>query len=189
MVSGDLVTALIRSLEVRDAWMAAHSLRVSTLAKLLAETVALEHELAQEVALSGYLHDLGMLGVPDSILDKPGSLTEGELSQVRQHPEHGFKILDRLESLPQTVALAVLHHHERWDGSGYPTGLKGEAIPLASSMIALAESWDFMTHDLPYRGALAPAEARDRIKRGAGKQFHPELAEVFCALPVVSLAR
>lgn len=189
MDCGDLVTVLIRSLEVRDAWTAAHSLRVSTLAKLLAETVAMGPDVAREIALSGYLHDLGMLGIPDGILLKPGSLTESELAAVRKHPELGFFILDRLERLPQTVAQAVLHHHERWDGTGYPAGLRGDAIPVASSMIALAEAWDTMTHDLPYRSALLPSEARERILRSAGKQFHPELAEVFCELPVVGLAR
>ncbi len=189
MDNGDLVTVLIRALEVRDAWTAAHSLRVSTLAKLLAETVSLGHDVAQEIALSGYLHDLGMLGIPDSILDKPGSLTEAEVAVVRKHPHLGYHILDRLVSLPQSVALAVLHHHERWDGTGYPSGLKGDAIPLAASIIALAEAWDTMTHEVPYRPALLPSEARDRIMRGAGKQFHPELAVVFCDLPVVGLAR
>lgn len=188
MECNDVVTVLIRSIEVRHAWTAAHSLRVSTLAKLLAETVAM-HDQAQEIALSGYLHDLGMLGVPDSILSKPGSLTAPELARVRAHPELGFHILDRLQTLPQTVALAVLHHHERWDGSGYPAGLKGKAIPVASCMIALAEAWDAMTHDLPYHPALLPSEARERILKAAGKQFHPELAEVFCELPVVGLAR
>lgn len=189
MECGDLVTVLIRSLEIRDTWTAAHSLRVSTLAKLLAETVALSHDLAREIALAGYLHDLGMLGIPDAILLKPGSLTETEIAAVRKHPELGFFILDRLQTLPQTVAQAVLHHHERWDGTGYPAGLKGDAIPVASCMVALAEAWDTMTHDLPYRSAFLPSEARERIMRGAGRQFHPELAEVFCELPVVGLAR
>lgn len=189
MVMSDLVTALIRAQEVRDAWLAEHSLRVSCLAKLLAETLNLGSEFAEEVACAGYLHDLGMLGVSENVLARPGSLTEPEIAEVRRHPELGFQILDRLQTLPQSVALAVLHHHERWDGSGYPRGLKGESIPLASFMINLAESWDVMTHNLPYRDALAPAEARERILRAAGKQFHPELAGVFCDLPVVGLAR
>lgn len=189
MVMSDLVTALIRAQEVRDAWLAEHSLRVSCLAKLLAETLNLGGEFTEDVACAGYLHDLGMLGVRDAVLAKPGSLTEPEIAEVRRHPELGFRILDRLQALPQSIALAVLHHHERWDGSGYPQGLKGESIPLACFMIALAESWDVMTHALPYRDALAPAEARERILRGAGKQFHPELAGVFCDLPVVGLAR
>jgi HD-GYP domain-containing protein (c-di-GMP phosphodiesterase class II) len=128
------------------------------------------------------LHDLGKIGLPDSILLKPGPLTEGEIRRMSEHPILGARLLEPLTYLSGVVRDVVLHHHERWSGAGYPHGLRGEQIPLAARIFALADSFDAMTNDRPYRRALSLDHALEEIRAGAGAQFDPELARVFVDL-------
>ena len=126
--------------------------------------------------LGALLHDVGKLAVPSSVLLKRGPLTEAEFGQMRRHPVAGARMLKTLGA-PPTILPVVLHHHERWDGSGYPTGQKGEEIPLEARMLCIADSFDAMTSTRPYRAPKSPGEAMDELERCAGTQFDPELVE------------
>jgi HD-GYP domain-containing protein (c-di-GMP phosphodiesterase class II) len=128
------------------------------------------------------LHDLGKIGIPDAILLKPGPLTSAELEHMRLHPLLGARLLEKIPHLGDVVRGVVLFHHERWDGEGYPHGLAGGKIPLAARIFAVADAWDAMTNDRPYRKRLTPDVALAEIEQGAGAQFDPELAAAFCAL-------
>jgi len=139
-----------------------------------------ESELAL-LRLGGALHDVGKLGVRDEVLNKPGPLTEDELSEVRAHPEIGARMVS-LDGALQAALPAVLYHHERWDGAGYPTGKAGEEIPLEARVLAVADAFDAMTSDRPYRRALSRAEALAEVERCAGTQFDPQIARVFLEL-------
>jgi HD-GYP domain-containing protein (c-di-GMP phosphodiesterase class II) len=136
-----------------------------------------ESELAL-LTLGGALHDVGKLGVRDEVLNKPGPLTADELSEVRAHPEIGARmvVLDRAlrAALP-----AVLYHHERWDGAGYPSGCSGSAIPLVARILGVVDSYDAMTSDRPYRRARPESRAAEEVDRCAGTQFDPEVAQAF----------
>ncbi|MGH7541000.1 MAG: HD-GYP domain-containing protein [Gemmatimonadota bacterium] len=151
----------------------------------LALTRAIDRSLAAkpEVAYGFFLHDIGKVGVPESILCKAGSLTELEWIVMRSHPNQGAKILEPIPFMGEAVEI-VRSHHEHWDGGGYPKGLRGEQIPLAARIFAIADSFDAMTSDRPYRSALTMEEAVAEIKAGAGTQFDPLCVEAFESLVV-----
>jgi HD-GYP domain-containing protein (c-di-GMP phosphodiesterase class II) len=128
--------------------------------------------------LGGALHDIGKIGVRDEVLHKPGPLTEDELSEVRAHPEIGARMV-ALDRALRAALPAVLYHHERWDGAGYPSGRAGPAIPLVARILGVVDSYDAMTSDRPYRRARPPAEAAGEVDRCAGTQFDPEIAQAF----------
>jgi putative two-component system response regulator len=184
----EIVHALARALELHDyrrglfAETEAHSVRVTRLALRLAASV--DPELAADPRLEyGFrLHDIGMLGVSDSILRKPGSLTEDELVQVREHPFLGERIVAPVSYLNGIARQVIGAHHERWDGSGYPRRLERQRIPLPARIFMLADVYDAMTSDQPYRKALPPDVALEHVEGGAGTQFDPELVPVFLAL-------
>ncbi|MDN5348236.1 MAG: hypothetical protein PWP65_1800, partial [Clostridia bacterium] len=155
--------------------------RMKEIACLLGEAAGLSREETDRLRLLVDVHDIGKLGVPASILLKPGSLTEQEWEEIRRHPEVGYRIaLSSGELAP--VAPFILQHHERWDGRGYPQGLQGDRIHLLSRILAIADAYDAMTSERPYRRALTHEEALEELKRCAGTQFDPRLVEVFVRL-------
>ena len=127
------------------------------------------------------LHDVGKIGVPDNVLRKPTALSEGEWAVMKRHPEFGARIIAGIPFL-EDVARIVRHHHERWDGMGYPDGLKGDRIPLGARIFAVGDSFDAMTSDRPYRPGLSKEEALTELERNIGTQFHPAVAKAFIAV-------
>ena len=148
---------------------------------ILSRALNICDELMEEIEIAGLLHDIGKIAMPKSILCKNGKLTDEEFLVMKSHPVRGEKIVINIKKL-QTISEWVKAHHEKWDGNGYPDGLKGEEIPLAGRIIALADTYDAMTSTRPYRTALSHEVAMSEIKRCSGTQFDPALAEVFLSL-------
>ena len=151
---------------------------MTVFAQAMARRIGLEKERVSILRLGALLHDVGKLAVPSSVLLKRGPLTESEFGQMRRHPAAGARMLETLGA-PPTILPVVLHHHERWDGAGYPTGRRGDAIPLEARVLCIADSFDAMTSTRPYRAPRGPDEAMDELERCAGTQFDPELVDAF----------
>ena len=165
--------SLARAVDARDAYTGSHSERVAELAARLAGRLGLDGEQVELTRLAGSLHDLGKLAIPEEILRKPGPLSETERLVLERHPQIGFRMLESLGVDP--VAEWVLHHHERWDGSGYPDGVGGEDIPLGARIIFVADAYDAMTSDRVYRDRLTDEEAIAELDRCGGTQFDPRV--------------
>jgi HD-GYP domain-containing protein (c-di-GMP phosphodiesterase class II) len=176
------VRALTNAVEARDAYTGKHAERVAAYGLEL--TTRIEPDLAGEPEIEfGYLlHDVGKVAIPDGILHKPEPLSDAERALMRRHPVIGWEILRGIPFL-EGASEIVLYHHERWDGSGYPEGLEGEAIPLAARIFAVADALDAITTDRPYRPAAPLADARRSISSGAGTQFDPRVVEAFEEIP------
>jgi putative two-component system response regulator len=173
--------SMVRLLEARDPYTSGHSLRVSALTMRLADKLALNERARQRLSLAARLHDIGKVGLPESILNKPDRLTADEFKLVRKHPAMGARILAPL--IRNTgVRTAIRSHHERFDGLGYPDKLRGGNIPLLARVIAVVDAFDAMTSDRAYRPALSQEEAITRLIDGAGTQFDPELVPPFVSL-------
>ena len=183
----DTLKALINSLEARDPYSRHHSVRVTHIAANFAEKLHLSSELVDSLRLAGALHDIGKIGIPDAVLLKPDKLTPEEAKIIRQHPVIGDNIVAPLNLLPRERTL-ILHHHERWDGKGYPMGLASEDIPFLSRLIALADSYDAITSNRPYRKRRTHEEALNEITAHAGTQFDPDLARQFVEIMSQPLA-
>ena len=169
--------SLAHAVDERDAYTGGHSHMVSELAARVAELMGLGGHEVELVRLAGSLHDLGKLAVPEEILRKPGPLNDAERLVLERHPHIGFRMLESLGIEP--VATWVLHHHERWDGSGYPHRLGGEEIPLGSRIILVVDAYDAMTSDRVYSARISHEQAVDELERCAGTQFDPEIVSVF----------
>jgi diguanylate cyclase (GGDEF)-like protein/putative nucleotidyltransferase with HDIG domain len=169
--------SLARAVDTRDAYTGSHSQRVAQLAGRIAEQMGLSAEQIELTRLAASLHDLGKLAVPEEILRKPASLSEPERVVLERHPQIGFRMLESLGVDP--VAEWVLHHHERWDGTGYPNRLTGESIPLGARIIFVADAFDAMTSDRVYRRSLDHADAVAELERCSGTQFDPAIVQVF----------
>jgi diguanylate cyclase (GGDEF)-like protein len=169
--------SLAKAVDARDTYTGSHSTRVAELGAWIAAHLGLDAEQVELTRLAGSLHDLGKLAIPEEILRKPGPLTPPERLVLERHPQIGHRMLDSLGVDP--VADWVLHHHERWDGAGYPDGLAGEEIPLGARIIFVADAYDAMTSDRAYRGRLTPQEAVLELERCAGTQFDPHIVDVF----------
>jgi diguanylate cyclase (GGDEF)-like protein/putative nucleotidyltransferase with HDIG domain len=163
--------SLARAVDARDVYTGSHSQRVADLAARTARRLGLPDEEVELTRLAASLHDLGKLAIPEEILRKPGPLTDPERMVLERHPQIGFRMLESLGVDP--VADWVLHHHERWDGSGYPDGLPGDQIPLGARIIFVADAYDAMTSERVYRGRVAPEQAIAELRRCAGSQFDP----------------
>ncbi|MFL5953927.1 MAG: HD domain-containing phosphohydrolase [Gaiellaceae bacterium] len=180
--------SLARAVDSRDAYSGSHSDRVARLSSQIAEQLGLSSDEIELARLAGSLHDLGKLAIPEEILRKPSGLSEAERLVLERHPQIGYRMLESLGVDP--IADWVLHHHERWDGSGYPDGLAGERIPLGARIIFVADAFDAMTSDRLYRPALTPDEAVAEMERCAGTQFDPEVVHaLLSALGATRLVR
>jgi len=178
---------LARWLDPQISADAEHSTRVSRIALTLADAAGLDGRDAALAALGGLLHDVGKIAVPMPILVKPGPLDEGEFDQVMRHPAASGALAVRAEM--SDLGVLLRHHHERWDGLGYPDRLAGRQIPLVARVLAIADAYDAMLADRPYRAALNAVEARRELELGAGTQFDPQLVDVFLRLRVSRLRR
>ncbi len=165
---------------LRDHWLEGHAAEVAELALDLGRALGLSSSALLELELAARLHDVGKRAMPESILSKPGPLSEVEWSVMRRHPEWGAGMLADVPGLEE-VADAVHAHHERWDGSGYPLGIEGEDIPLASRIVAVCDAFSAMTADRPYRSARSAGDALGELQRGAGSQFDPAIVGAFAA--------
>jgi diguanylate cyclase (GGDEF)-like protein len=174
--TGPVVGALLAALRMRVPYLAEHSVRVAELAPLIGAGMGLSVARLGRLRLAALLHDVGMLGVPDSILIKPGPLDEAEWDIVRDHPRNGHDLV--VDAVHAEVAEAVVSHHERMDGTGYPRGLSGEDIPLLARILLAADAFDAMTMPRSYQRPLEPPEALAELRRHAGTQFDPEVVEV-----------
>ncbi len=173
--------ALLSALEVKDPYTAGHSSRVALYSKLIAEKMGLNEEDIDKVYKAALLHDMGKEGVPDRILLKPAPLTKDEWEYMKKHPITSASIIEKLGRFTDLIP-GILHHHTRYDGSGYPGGLKGKEIPLIARIIAVADAYDAMTTDRPYRHALPDDVALSELIKGKGKQFDPDIVELFIQL-------
>ncbi len=181
----DLVTAYnetiegwSRALDLRDKETELHTQRVTEITLRLARLVGMSEEELVHVQRGALLHDIGKMGVPDSILLKPGALTEEEWVIMRQHPIHAYNLLYPIEYLRPALDIPYCHH-EKWDGTGYPRQIKGEEIPLAARIFAIADVWDALSSDRPYRRACPESEVLEYIRNKAGTHFDPALVEIF----------
>ena len=174
-----MVVALANAIESRDAYTATHGERMIALAERIAREFGCSDREVEDIRWGARLHDIGKIGVSDALLRKPTMLTEQEWTAMRQHPVLGEEILASAERMRE-VAKLVRHHQERWDGSGYPDGLKGEAIPLGARILAVVDAYGAITEARPYKSARTHADAVDEIRRCAASQFDPRVVDVFC---------
>jgi len=169
--------SLARAVDARNAYTGSHSQRVSELAARTARRLGLPEDQVELTRLAASLHDLGKLAIPEELLRKPGPLTDPERMILERHPQIGFRMLESLGV--DTVAEWVLHHHERWDGRGYPDGLPGDEIPLGARIIFVADAYDAMTSECVYRRRVSPEAAIAELDRCAGSQFDPGIVTAF----------
>lgn len=172
------VEALLRAMESTHRCVRGHSERTGQLAECLARQIGMTASECRVARVAGMLHDIGKIGVPERVLRKPGPLTPEERALVNLHPEIGEGIVKGIPGLEAALP-AVLSHHERWDGAGYPHGVQGEAIPRMARLMSIVDSFDAMRRDRPYRNALSTEQALLEIREGAGRQFDPALASAF----------
>ncbi len=179
--SAATVQALMSALDARDAYTSDHCAATSALAVAVGTVLGLDAGGLSTLQRTAELHDVGKLAIPDAVLHKPAHLDEGEAAVMRTHPVVGARIVEHVPGLEE-VARAVRHEHERWDGRGYPDGLAGEAIPIASRIVFACDAFHAMTSDRPYRRALPADDARAELRRHAGSQFDPEVVAALLAV-------
>jgi len=177
----DMILTIIRILEYHDPYTKGHSKNVATLASLLAEKMGLPDEMIRKTYWAALVHDIGKIVIPSTILNKEGKLTIEEFEIIKKHPVYGHDFLSTSSELRE-LAKYVYHHHERWDGKGYPSGLSGEDIPLISRIISVVDAWDAMRSDRPYRRGLSTEIAKKEIVEHSGIQFDPNIVKVFISL-------
>lgn len=173
----DFVECITSALDARDPYTGDHSKRVSDMACFLCVKLCISHEETQENHIAGHLHDIGKIGVPDRVLLKPTSLDDEEWKLMKKHPEIGAEILSKSEHFTRLAAI-ILHHHERYDGKGYPFGAKGEEIPLGARIIAVCDSIDAMASARAYRKPLSLEVCRSEIEKNIGLMYDPIIAKI-----------
>jgi HD-GYP domain-containing protein (c-di-GMP phosphodiesterase class II) len=176
----NIIVSMAGAVDAKDAYTHGHSLRVARMSLIVAQQRGLSREELEPLLLSAILHDVGKIAIPDNILKKPGRLNKEEFEIMKGHPIAGAKMLQHIPALA-TVTPGILHHHEYWNGTGYPHGLAGEAIPLQGRIIHIGDSFDAMTTDRIYRTKIDVAGAVAEIHKHAGRQFDPTLVECFLA--------
>lgn len=181
MLSVGTIRALADALDAKCDYTAGHSLRVSRIAVLIGRQLGLTDEHLRDLELGGILHDIGKIGVPESILWKPDKLTDEEKSIMSRHPVKSAEIIGDLKGLKRAREY-VKHHHEYYDGNGYPDGLSGETIPIGARIILVSDAYDAMTTDRPYRNAIGHVRAIEELKKLAGTQFDPNVVNALLAL-------
>ncbi len=170
--------ALADAIEKRDYYTAGHTRRVMKYSVMIGEKIGMSKEQLYWLSLSAILHDIGKIGIPDAILNKQAPLNDAEKEIMRKHPVLGYEIVKKVEGLRKALD-GILYHHETEDGTGYPEGLKNGEIPLFAKIISVCDTFDAMTTDRPYRKALSPEIALNELEKFSGKQFDPEVVEVF----------
>lgn len=176
----ELTTALANALDSRDPYTRHHSENVSKYAVEIAQEMELSAELCDIIRIGGLLHDIGKIGIPEHILTKKGKLTEEEYNIIKTHPNIGYKIIKHITNFSENGVLdIVLYHHERYDGSGYPNGLKGKEIPLLARIVAVADTFDAMVSQRVYREKLDLNSTLGEIVQNKGTQFDPEIVDIF----------
>jgi len=171
-----IIQTLTATIEAKDKYTVGHSRRVAYYAEKIAKKLKFSPGRIESLKVAALLHDIGKIGINDTILQKPGKLTDCEWEKIREHPRIGLKILDEV-SFNHIIKNAILHHHEKYDGSGYPEGLSKDQITLEAYILGAADAYDAMTSDRPYRNALSKDQAIAVIKEESGKQFHPRVAK------------
>ena len=172
-----IVETLAEAIDAKDTYTHGHSKRVAEYAIEIARRFGYGEEACRELYMMGLLHDVGKIGIPDAVINKPGRLTDAEFSLIRTHPPKGAKILSNIEEMPG-LATGARWHHERYAGGGYPDGLVGEGIPEAARIIAVADAYDAMTSCRSYRDSMPQDRVREEIEKGKGRQFDPVFADI-----------
>ncbi|NJN17874.1 MAG: response regulator [Oscillochloris sp.] len=178
-----VIFMLALAVEAKDTYTEGHLRRLSSYSEQLAVAAGLNARLVKAIRFGGLLHDIGKISIDDAILGKRGPLTDDEYAQIRQHPEYGARIIAPMR-FANEVGPIILHHHERWDGKGYPQGLQGEAIPIGARVVAIVDAFDAMMTDRPYRRSLGIDETLRRLRGGRGKEWDPQLLDLFVGLVV-----
>jgi putative nucleotidyltransferase with HDIG domain len=173
-----LILAFANTIDAKSKWTKGHSERVAAYALTIAEEMNLDEKERNTLKIAAILHDIGKIGTYDVILDKTGPLTGEEQALIRMHPDKGADIIKHIEQL-QDVIPVVRHHHERFDGNGYPGGLKGDGIPMLARILCVADSFDAIIEERPYKASMKKEDALSEIKRRSGTQFDPQISEVF----------
>jgi putative nucleotidyltransferase with HDIG domain len=174
--------ALGDALDLKDRETEGHSKRVTAFTIAIARAMGLPREQINTIARGAFLHDIGKMAIPDKILNKPGKLEPHEMDIMKEHAYHGYQIVKKIPFLAEAAEI-VYSHQEKFDGTGYPRGLKSDQIPLGARIFSIADTFDAITSDRPYRQAQTAQAAREEIKRWAGRQFDPEVVRVFLEMP------
>ena len=172
-----LVRTMSGAIDAKDSYTNGHSNRVAEYASEIAKRAGYDEVFQKNIYMMGMVHDIGKIGVPDWIISKPGKLTQEEFDEIKKHPEKGAAILENVTEYPE-LKIGARWHHERYDGGGYPDGLRGEEIPIQARIISVADAYDAMSSTRSYRANLSQAEVRHRIEEGSGSQFDPKFAAV-----------
>jgi putative two-component system response regulator len=175
-----------RALELRDTEVEGHSRRVTAMTLHVAHAMGVTEEESEQVRRGALLHDIGKMGIPDTILFKPGPLTKSEWAVMKMHPIYAYELLSPIQYLRSALDIPYCHH-EKWDGTGYPRALKGKEIPISARSFAVVDVWDALGADRPYRPALSPEKIIDYISRESGKHFDPTVVEVFMQYVIAKL--
>lgn len=173
----DLIAAIVTAMETRDPYTECHSMRVADMTQQLCSCLLLSDAESMVIHIAAHLHDIGKIGIDDKILRKAGSLDDREWNSIKSHAVMGYTILHKVETFSE-ISEIVLHHHERWDGGGYPSGIRGKAIPFGSRIIAVADSIDAMMSRRSYRDGLTAEQCRAEIENNAGKMYDPEIVRI-----------
>ena len=181
ILTTDMIKALVKTIDAKDPYTNGHSIRVAEYTKKLASRVYTDPLRLHKIYNIALLHDIGKIGIPDTIITKPGCLTDEEYTMIKEHTLMGEKILAEITSVPELI-YGAKYHHERYDGKGYPCGLKGEEIPEVAAIIAVADAYDAMTSNRSYRKILPQDVVRNEIEKGLGTQFHPKWGKIMLKL-------
>jgi HD-GYP domain-containing protein (c-di-GMP phosphodiesterase class II) len=179
-----ILIALTRAIDAKSPWTAGHSERVTQFAEAIGRDLNFSEDEMRALTISAILHDIGKIAVPEQILDKPGKLTDEEFDIVKKHPQAGADIISSIPSY-ESILTGIVHHHERWDGKGYPRGLCEKDIPLIARIICIADVYDALTEDRPYRKAWSREQVRQFFEENRGKMFDADLVDIFLKLPEI----
>lgn len=176
-VMNQSMTALADVIDGKDICTNGHSLRVAKYSKMIAERMGKSEQDLEDIYIAALLHDVGKMNIPDEIINKAAKLNNDEYAVIKTHPTIGYSILKNIEDMPE-IAMAARYHHERYDGNGYPSGMKGDKIPEIARIIAVADAYDAMTSDRSYRKLMEQDKVYQEIEKGKGNQFDPKMAQI-----------